>query len=589
MNIFEKFNNYRQEKRLARLEVDLKMINQRYEFNPYKFSMPSSLIETDQSSKRLVESFVWYSANIKAIREYYKGNSADVGDKAYFWASVPNDNRKVHSGLPLLISRRMAVILFGNGFNTSLKVYKDDQEQANVVDDVKSKRAQDLLTTVITDERVNLMEKIKKGAKSESWSGHVAFKLSHDISISPYPILEVADKRSFEVIKNRGITTAIVFKTYYNKKEFGSSKEYVLHEIYTVTPTNYVSNAKSKDGQDITVNVEPGTSMIRNELYWRKSDGKLEQVDLTTLKETESLEPTIIYYGLKGMLALEKPNLDGDGEFADSIYGVSDYQGAYSTYDALDEIISEIVAEIRDNKTLRYYPDVFLQRDKDGNFIELDKYITNFVVTHDSNVNKEGHKAAVETTQIADKTADHYEKYKVLIAQACSLSGLSVISLGIPGMESISSSNQSTRERTKTTTETRKDKIKLWTPFIQNLLVKMMQLTSWIQQQFPESILDGIPLVDIDYGNCDVKVNFNDYIVDSTTEKINTWSTAKTAGVASTEMAVRKIHGDDMTESDIIDEVNRIKFEQGMAFDTPDSLLLTGEEDLKNDKVEDKK
>lgn len=587
MNIFEKVSNYLLERKLTRLEAYLKMINTRYEYNPFKTYLPASLQPDNLASERLSENFVWYCANIKGIRDYYKNHASDVGDKSYFWATVPEENRKVHSGLPLLISRKMATIIYGNGIEISVNVYKDGKEESNVIDETKSKYAKDLLLTVINDEKVNLQEKLENSEKSASWSGHIAFKLSHDVDLSPFPIVEIADKRTFEVVKNRGITTAIIFKTYHTKKVGNVKKEYILHEIYSTASSDYITNIKNSDGQEVEAKVEKGTAIIRYELYFRKADGKLEQVELTTIDETANLPNEIVYFGFKGMLALDMKNLKPDGEFVDSPYGVSDYQGAYSTYDALDEIVSEIVSEIRDNKTLRYIPNEFIESDGYGDFKKLNKYITNFVVTHDSNINNPAHDPKLDKTEFEDKTSAHYDKYKVLIGQACSLSGLSVISLGIPGLESIDSSDKSTRERTKATQETRKEKIRLRKPVVQNLLVKIMQLTSWIQSNFPESIPDGIPTIEIDYGNCDINVDFNDYVVDSITEKVNTWSTAKSTGIASTEMVVRKIHGDTMTENQIIDEVNRIRYEQGLLFNTPDLLQLNGNEDIRKKLDED--
>ena len=72
-----------------------------------------------------------------------------------------------------------------------------------------------------------------------------------------------------------------------------------------------------------------------------------------------------------------------------------------------------------------------------------------------------------------------------------------------------------------------------------------MELTSWIQTSFPETIEEGIPKIDIDYSNCDVLVTFPDYVDDSTKERIDAWGPGKQYGVVSTEMAVRKIHGDE--------------------------------------------
>lgn len=574
MNIFEKVSNYFLERRLSKLENYLQLINKRYEFNPLKTHLPTSLLEQDLASKRLAENLTWFSASVKALREFYRTNVAglNLDDGTYFWTKAPNKNRKVHSGIPNLISRKMATILFGRGFNIDINIYKEGQEENNVVDEKLSKKAKELMDEVLLKLAFN--EKLKKAAISESWSGHIAFKLSHDIDLSPFPILEIADKRTFEVVKNRGITTAIIFKTYYKKDK----KDFILHEIYTTAPREYVTKV---DGVDVAV--DKGTSMIIYKLYLKKANGDLEEVELSALPETAELPKEIIYYGLKGMLAFDKPNLIATGELADSIYGASDYQGAYSTFDSLDEIVSEIVAELREHKTIRYIPDVFLPIDSHGNVLKYDDFVTNYVITQER-FNEQDYEPKINITQITDKTNQHYEKYKVFVAQACNICGLSPLSLGITGLESINSSDKSTRERAKTTIETRNDKLEIWKPFLTEVLVRIMEMTSWIQTKFPETIDDGIPKIDIDYSNCDVLVTFPDYVDDSTKERIEAWGPAKQYGVVSTEMAVRKIHGDDLSEADIIDEVNRIRYEQGMLFNTPDLLTLDGEEDIQ-DKV----
>ena len=73
------------------------------------------------------------------------------------------------------------------------------------------------------------MKHCKCGAFTESWSGHLFAKWNYDLDASNYPILELADVRNAEVRKIRGVTTAIVFKNYYNKNQ----KQYVHKEIYT--------------------------------------------------------------------------------------------------------------------------------------------------------------------------------------------------------------------------------------------------------------------------------------------------------------------------------------------------------------------
>lgn len=100
-----------------------------------------------------------------------------------------------------------------------------------------------------------------------------------------------------------------------------------------------------------------GYAVIYNKLYELKTDGKENEVPLTTIPETSNILPEYRFEGLKGMLAFHKPNKLPNNEFPDSVYGASDYQGATDTFDGLDEVYSEFVAEI---KKLIKQLDIFL-------------------------------------------------------------------------------------------------------------------------------------------------------------------------------------------------------------------------------------
>ena len=374
--------------------------------------------------------------------------------------------------------------------------------------------------------------------------------------LSPYPIVEAYDPRYFDIIKLRGITLGIVFKKYIELPK--SSTRYVLKEFYT---TN-----------------EVGDAVIQYSLEQIFPDGREIEVPLTTLPETAELadNPIITFTGLKGMLAFEKPNIVESSLFTDNPYGQSDYDVAYSLFDGLDEIISGIVEEIRTNKTMRMIPEDFIPRDQAGNFYKLNQYITNFV-KYKSDIDQDA-KNKIDTTVIPDKTADHYEKWRILVANVCNACGLSPISLGITGLESIASSDKTTREKNKTSLETRSAKIELWKPFLEKMLLKLLEFTTYLQAQYPTSVPMGFPRITVEWANTDVNVQFNDYLVNSVEDKINTWGQAKATGVASVETVVNQIWGDELSDDDKMMEVNRIKLETGLPMEDPSVLNLTEED-----------
>lgn len=574
MGLLTNIKNYRTRKRVERLRGDLTMIIKTdYTFDPFKIALPPEVTNQKNKIAEIAENLIWYLGKPAAISNFYKTSQyvSVGGDKnSFFWATAPANLRKVHSGIGRMVSNEMSNILFGKGIDINTTVYKENEEHSSYdskVDKAKSKIAKETIDNLFSKTMMSTV--LEKAAKVESWGGHVAIKMSYNIALSSYPILEVIDRRYFDVIKDRGITQAIVFNYYYEKEK--TKERFVFKEVYTVN--------------------NEGHSVIRNELYKVLHDGKLERISLLRYSEVTGKVLQVelqdeITFDTYGILAFEKPNRESCGDIPDFPYGESDYSTAYSTFDGLDEILSQIVAEIRDNKTLRVFPKEFFKSADDG-LLEFDKYITNYLLTEgDLDVLKNNPQASQSMMMTApDKTDSLFLKYKILIGQACNQCGLSPLSLGITGLESINSSDKSTRERSKKTTETRNDKIKLWKPFLEEMIIKVLEFTSYLQSSYPEIVTrEGIRKIDIDTQNCDIDVTFPDYINDSEEEKLTTWGAAKTAGIASLEMVVEKVHGDNLSEEEKLLEVQRIKFEQGISFDNPNLLQLTGEdEDDKDD------
>lgn len=528
-------------RRLNRLEGDLKMLQNKINFNP-KYAIGLEDIETSEYfTQRLEEYRIWYMGSSRLLREMYRTHKMD-GKLNYFWHKAPVNYRLVHSGIPGLISKKMATILFGRGHKVELEVFNDKGD----VDESKTEQAQELVDNLRTI--VDMDERLERAGQNESWGGHIFFKFSHKISLSNYPILEVADIRKASVVKERGITKAIIFKYWYTVRTI----EYRLDEIYT---TN-----------------ESGDAIIENRLYKLKPDGKEERVELTEIAETSKIKPIFTYTGLKGMLAFDKPNMTPSHEFMDSDYGASDYEGSIDSFDALDEAYSELIRELRANKTLRFIPKTMVPH-IDGVAMLPDEFIDNFVQTDgDEDQNTE---EKINITPIPDKTEQHLIKWRTALTTAINNAGLSPFALGITGLESISSSAESQQERNKTTLETRDKKHKIWKPFLEDVYMKMLEMNSWLQTNTTAN-QEGFADIDLDFSNMNVKVSFNDYVITSQKEQIETWGGAKSTRVASTETAIKAIHPD-WSETQIMDEVNRIRFEEGTGFDNPNNLPeLTG-------------
>jgi len=459
-----------------------------------------------------------------------------------------------------------------------VSVYKDNGD----VDKTKTKTATDYALQLI--DKVNLRDVLTECSTNESWGGHSFIKFSYDTELSNYPIIEASDIMSTEIVKERGITVAIIFKTWYEKEKGQNtglgSRKYRLDEIYT---TN-----------------DSGDAVIRYELY-ETSTGEDKRVPLNTIPETAKVVETvgendeIVFKGLQGMLAFEKPNRLPSLMFPHSNYGASDFEGATDSFDAVDEAYSTIINEIRDNRTLRYFKSTAFRRDKDGNVITPDDGFTKNYVYTESDVDQEqGGEKNRMIDQVNDKTEEHKQKYLTAVTVALNKAGLSPYSIGITGLESINQSAESQQERNKVTLETRKAKLELWKPYLAAVLTKLLAFNTYLLKTVGVK-QDDLPLEDMDITLSTVTVDFGEYLQDTDKDLVDIWGLAKSQGISSTQNAVRELHKD-WTEKQILDEANTIAFEQGMATDTPNGLPeLTGvdmgddEDDEDDEDEKDKK
>lgn len=562
------FNKQKREnRRLDKLESDIVKLTNRFKYNPKINNLLNDYNNSEAFSNRITENFIWFSGNTISLRKFYLTQQNWLEEMNMFWAKAPAKYRKVHSGIPKLLCTKMPIILFGSNYDIKVEVYKKDSD-GNVTDKIDakaSKHAKDTLLTLL--KKMNIQQAVSNQAVNESRDGHTVAKLSYDKSLSQFPIYEVVDIRNFEIQKERGITKAIVFKTWLAS---GSNDEqYCHHEIYTTD--------------------DNGHALVINKLYKIQVDGEKE-VELTTLPETSELPPEISFPEIDGLLAFEKPNKLPNSEFIDCVYGASDYAGAISAFDGLDETLSEIFAEIRNNKTIRYFPASMLPKeiykDQDGKPVVLtndpDAFITNYQKVQDTYGEETAHK--VDVVQIPDKMASLLEKWKIGITTVCNLAGISPLALGITGLESINSGADSQRERNKATIETRNAKLELWKPYLEELFIKVLEFNRWYKTTFRID-QDGVDDTDLDWSNCSISVVFPDYIVETSQENITTWGSAKQMGIASTEVVIDKIHKE-WSEESKKEEVNRIKFEQGTSVS---SGITLSELDLYNKKDEENK
>lgn len=575
MSIFDKFKEWKNARWLRKLQEGINMLadTNKINFDPRFALKLDTGNNTEDFTRRICEYQIWFMGNSRLIRRMYlMTNKRETMN--YFWFKAPSNARMLHCGIPGLISKKMGTILFASGFQPLIQVLDKDGKK----DVEKTEPAQAIVDTIVKE--ANLPDNFKCGAQNESWGGHLFAKWSHDISLKKFPIFETADIKRGRATKERGITTAITFAYWYD-----SGKEhYRMDEVYT-------TNAD-------------GDALIRYELYNVKNNGEQTRVALDTIPEGQAVmfstdedgnqkqilndDGEFVYTGIKGMLAFDKPNMTPSHEFPDSPYGASDYEGNMDSFDGLDEAYSRLIAELRENMTKRYIPKNMVPtwyNEDTGKMEPLlpDDFVNNYVQVEGDN--DQNAKNEIKIQVIPDKSESDLIKYRTALTTAINNTGLSPVALGITGLESVNAAADSQIERNKATLETRSQKLKLWKPFSEQVIRMGIQLYNWMIRQGlvkPENE----NWIDLTNEKIDVDIEFGDYIIERISEKITTWGAAKTARVASTHEAIRQIHPD-WDKDQVDEEVNLIRFEDGMSLDNPNNLPdLTGFVDPKKQEEE---
>ena len=532
------------------------MIQKDMAYNPFKIGMPKSISELDSVNRELVENMVWGSGKASAIREYYKTLkiSQPYDNKhTYFATTCPSSFRYIHSGLPKLISEGMSKLIFGNGYSFAVN-YADEEGNIN---EVKSAELTDLLNDIIKN--TNLKETMLESAVTESICGDVGWKASFDFSLSLYPIIEKLDRRYYCVHQIRGIPQEIEFYNFYEKKEGGSVRYYKQIERYTHNDLK--------------------ECVIENELV-RLDAGREIPMPLNYIDETALLEPLQVINNFKGQMCWHKKNLTYTGLITSYPYGDSDYTNAIDTFDGCDEVVTQIVAEIRDKKPIRFLDEEMFEKDENGNFMRINSYITNYLKkphNADQNVKEMDIQEFTDTTQL------HLMKYKTMIEMACCGCKISPITLGLSGNIGIANSDETIREKTEISRETAQTKKQRWTDYLNKTLKDILEFTHYLttREDYPigvKALKLKKAFEGVDWNAIEVDTTINSFDEKSEEDLLATWASAYNSGIVSLDRVVDKILVN-ATEDEKKTEINRLRIEKGLALDNPELLRLDDEED----------
>ena len=500
------------------------------QFNPLLTNLESN--HNDKHlTRRMLENSVWYSGIEQDIAYFYKTeapkfvrSNQESESTNYFWANATRDIRRIHSGFPQLISEKMVDLIIGNGYE--IKVEGDNEVEY-----------QEELDQILKDNKFKTL--LGKSIETESWSGGVAWKLSWNPTLTEYPIIEAWQPENYTNVTQSGRVLQDIFFTYYQK----NNKRYRLSEIYGVD---------KQKGAYIDYKLE----QLIYEAKGQDKDARWVDVPMNELEETKDLK-RIEFNGYFKRLSMYKPNKTPNSEFRYSMLGESDYAGSYGAFDAIDEIFSTWVQEFRDGKLHRYFPEELMLQDTNGKYNYPDEFKKDHILYADT-PSDNAEKQKIQYSQGDLRTNQHIESYKVWAMHILNNAGLSPLTVGATGLESIAASEQSQQEREKVSIRTRNKKIGLWVEFLQDILPTVLEFRlmtkSMIENDDNTYSVKQLP-------EFDLLVTFNDYIIKSKSDR-----TAEVQLGLGTSWdilsAVKYVHND-KTEREQLATSARIKIEQG--------------------------
>ena len=443
-----------------------------------------------------IKNRIWYRGDSEELQQLY--SQIDTGvDKYKFWAckSTPGQEiRKIHTGLPALVVDTLTGITLED---LDIQIEKD-------------REAQEVWKQINKDNKFR--KKLEKAVKETLYIGDGAFKISFDIQLSQYPIVEFYPGDRIELVTERGRIKEIVFKTAYRHDR----RDYVLYEHY-------------------------GYGMITYELYRGET-----QVSLKSIPQTENLVD--VAFGTdkpegKYMMAVPIQFYES-GKWDER--GQSIFDKKIDSYDAFDEVWSQWMDAVRMGRAKEYIPDCLIPRNPEtGELMRPNHFDNRFIAVGNDMSENAKNMIDVEQPNIP------HESYLASYCTALDLCLQGLISPSTLGIDVKKLDNsEAQREKEKATLYTRGT-------IINALQVDIPLLVETVLKAYNEFYRKPVKPVE-------VTVEFGDYANPSFESQIETISKARQGQIMSVDAAVDELYGDDKDDTWKQEEIKRLKEELGI-------------------------
>ena len=511
-------------------------------------------------SRDLATYLTWFQGNEKSLQRFFqvdvhkhRVSGYDKDESNYFWAQVSTKNsstgivngeiRKLHTKTPTRLVNKMVDVIMRSGFT-----YEIEDDDVTSDSGMVTHEQRDRLDLIL--EANDFEAFLKKAFSMDSVTGEDSSKIIIDEELSEFPLIEIFPTERVEVRKKHGILREHTFKTYFVKDKpkhdwvtpnVIEQVQYVLKEIHTF---------------------RKGVANVEYKLFRSGSMdmllGDMVEIPLTTFPDTALL----VDYSNTGLTygdSFHKINKVVNASFRNSNRGESDMAGSSGVYDAIDEIYSTIIQEMRDGKLHKLIPESRLVK-KNGSYIDVSQFTNATVINQDLAPDAE---SKIQFEKVTLDFKQNLDTYVSFMQTAANNFGLSIKSLGW-GFESVQASEDSQQERERATRDTRTNKIGLIEPWMAKVFTSLLQMQDIMDKKTP--------------GEYNIKVSFNNYIEDSMNTKVELASKGIEGQVLTIRGAQDVIHGDSMLENDKDVLAIKIKLENNVPLTNQEiDLAVTNE------------
>lgn len=469
------------------------------------------------------EHSAWYSGDPEQLASVYGGMLETMTRRSRFkfWGrGKKGTEHQARSQLHVPLAGDIAATSSALLFSEAPEFLIPDAHEENAPADAKA--AQSRLDEIVNEG--GIIDRLSEAAETSAALGGVFIKPDWDRAVADVPVLSVVQADNAVPEFRYGMLQAV---TLWRVVE-GAERDRIYRHL-----ERHTTNAT-------------GSGVIEHGLYRGSREQLGERIALAGSPDTEGLQDVLIL-PFPGLGIRYVANLRPNRKHRGSPLGQSDYAGAEGLLDALDEVFTSWMRDIRLAKARIVVPEEYLERKGDSMAFDLDREVY-AAMEMDPTGGPD-----ITPVQFAIRVDEHERTALTYIERIITHAGYSPQTFGLH-IEGRAESGTALRIRERKTLTTQQRKRRYWEPALEDVLEMLLSIDRAV---FNPTTPVFRP-----------QVNMADSVADDPTEVAATIELLNRAASISLYEKVRMRHPE-WKKPQIDEEVARLEAEQGQAVEDP--------------------